>query len=296
MAHLIGPPQHFQSFGTQERITCMLSHNKGASDAEQFNIGGKPGITSAFETKWLDALVDEKRRYKITKTCNHIFISIDPSAAKDRNLYVLMSFIFVDGNCVILGAECMNTSHSLTVSQLVVQHVIKCREIRHLNYAKVVIIPECNLPHIAQQLQEDIKNVYRLHNHCFMIEDSGKPGARDLPGNITTHKSKLEMVHLLKSKYLQTNNIFFYEKFINVRYQDLPFDDIRLEIMTQLRGFRQKRWYRVNAEGNSICEIIYTGKPPTGDGDDDFVMAILIAVYCERKFFDDKRYVSEWGV
>jgi hypothetical protein len=268
-----------------------MSHNAESFDREMLNIGGKPGITAAFETQWLDAMIS--REYEIRKAVKHIFITIDPSAAKDRNLYVIMSTVFIDNQCIILGAECMNTCHSLSVAQVVVDHVNRCRQISYLAHALAIIIPESNLPFMATQLQFDIKNKFQLNNHHFPMLDSSGNGQKDLPGSITTHKKKLEMVHILKENYLKPGRILFHSPFICTHTDLMPFDDIRLEIMKQMRGFRQKRWYKTDAEGNSVCQLIFTGKEPVGQND-DFVIVLLIAVLNEKGFFDDEVNAIYW--
>lgn len=290
--HISRPPQHFQSFGAQERMNRLMSQNAESFDREILNIGGKPGITAAFESDWLDSIV--ARKYELKKTVNHIFITVDPSAAKDRNLYAIMSMIFVDGCCIMLGAECMNTCHSLTVAQLLVEHIYQCRRIKHLQYAMPVIIPESNLPYIAQQLQMDVRQMYR-ESIVFMMEDAGSRTAmqKDLPGSVTTHRKKNEMVINLQNKYLKLGKVLFNTMFINVRFDELPFDDIQVEIMKQLRGFRQKRCYKLDTEGNSVCQLIFTGKAPVGQND-DFVMVLLIGCYYQQIFFENPIYRTYW--
>jgi hypothetical protein len=289
--HITRPPQHFQSFGGQERMNRLMSQNAESFDREILNIGGKPGITAAFESQWLDAIVAQE--YDLRKPINHFFITVDPSAAKDRNLYVIMSMIFVDGQCVMLGAECMNTCHSLTVAQLVVEHIRQCRRLKHLTYAMPIVIPESNLPYIAQQLQIDVKRMYN-DKIVFMMEDSGsKMVDKDLPGSMTTHRKKNTMVTLLQNEYLKPGRLSFHRSFVNVKFEELPFDDIKIEIMKELRGFRQKRCYKLDAEGQSICQLIFTGKAPIGQND-DFVMVLLMGCYNEKLFFEDARYSMYW--
>ena len=63
------------------------------------NISDKPTITNAFEKEWIDYAIHNL--YELRTVVNHLFITIDPSAGKDLNYYVLSSFIFVDGKCVV---------------------------------------------------------------------------------------------------------------------------------------------------------------------------------------------------
>ena len=111
--HIAREPQHFQSHAGHERLMCLMSQNRESYDREMLNIGGLPTIRSAFETQWIDHIV--QNTYQCDKTIDRIFITIDPSAgmrarafsspthrlAKDRNLYVVLSTVFVDGHCIV---------------------------------------------------------------------------------------------------------------------------------------------------------------------------------------------------
>lgn len=57
-------------------------------------------ISFAFESAWIDAMITSD--YLLNEDIPHLFITIDPSAGKDRNLYVLCSTVFTrDGTCVV---------------------------------------------------------------------------------------------------------------------------------------------------------------------------------------------------
>jgi hypothetical protein len=178
------------------------------------------------------------------------------------------------------------------VADVVHAHVLKCRELRALRHAQAVIIPESNLPFAAVDLQKELKygNQYRrpLENMLFMMEDGGN-GRKDLPGSVTTHTKKLEMVELLVKQYLRPNRICYHHPFQVVMDDMAGVEDVQLECTKQLRGFKQKRKYRQDADEQVACQIIYTGKEPVGSND-DFVMALLIACYHEQKFRTDARY------
>lgn len=176
------------------------------------------------------------------------------------------------------------------VAEVVQLHVEKCRSLRALRGATAIIIPESNLPFAATELQRELKDTLKLDNHLFMLEDGGN-GRKDLPGSVTTHTKKLEMVNLLIKDYLQCNRICYHDPFLVMLEDDsaVP-DSVQLEVTRQLRGFKQKRRYKQDAEDQVACQIIYTGKEPVGTND-DFVIALLIAVYYEKKFREEGRYV-----
>ena len=178
------------------------------------------------------------------------------------------------------------------VAEVVYAHVERCRQITALKRALAIIVPESNLPFAAVDLQKELKYTLRLENHMFMLEDGGN-GRKDLPGSVTTHTKKLEMVQLLIKHYLQPQRICYHDPFIVVMDEMAGVEDVQLEVTKQLRGFKQKRRYHTDAEENVACQIIYTGKEPVGTND-DFVMALLIAVYHEKKFREDPRYAPYW--
>jgi len=95
-----GRPEHFQTWSGQEKLERLMSQNPDSFDREMLNIGTKPTLEAAFRKEWIDAMVS--KTYKDThRTINHLFVTIDPSAAKDRNLYVVTSAFFIDGQCVV---------------------------------------------------------------------------------------------------------------------------------------------------------------------------------------------------
>ena len=84
-----------------------MSIDTDAHKREMQNIGTTPNTTSAFQREWIDAMV--ARTYTLRKTVQHIFVTIDPSAGKDRNYYALLSTIFVDNQCVVCTRSCCAT-------------------------------------------------------------------------------------------------------------------------------------------------------------------------------------------
>jgi hypothetical protein len=145
----------------------------------------------------------------------------------------------------------------------------------------------------ATQLKRDLgSSGVDLERHIFMYEDSKGGGIKDLPGSITTHRKKLEMVDIFIKVYLQKNKICFHKPFI-VTQEVAGIEDVQLEVIKQLRGFKKRRKYKFDSDDQNVCQIIYTGKEPAGKND-DFVMALLIAVYHHKVFFTDPRYQRFW--
>lgn len=57
---------------------CLMSQNRESYDREMLNIGGLPTIKNAFESQWIDHIVENT--YTCDKTIDRMFITIDPSA------------------------------------------------------------------------------------------------------------------------------------------------------------------------------------------------------------------------
>jgi hypothetical protein len=181
--------------------------------------------------------------------------------------------------------------------------VEKCRERDSLRYALAIIIPESNLPFVSVELQAMMKDQERpehyLHNHLFMMEDSGGKNASggrrlDLPGSITTHRNKLESVTLLIDQYFKPEAICFHEPFIISQEEITAVESVQLELVAQLRNFKKQRLLKKDSEGNPISQIIFTGKK-TGGRNDDFVSALQILVMMKRTFWRDQRYAFYHG-
>lgn len=99
--HRYQAPQHFGSHHGRERSEALMSGDKEAYERENNNVMSKPLLEAAFRPEWIDALCDAKNAYNSHRTVYQLYVTIDPSAATGRNLYVLTSCIFIDGQMVV---------------------------------------------------------------------------------------------------------------------------------------------------------------------------------------------------
>lgn len=77
----------------------------------------EPLTTNAFDNAHIDRIVNNN--FKLNEDIRHLFITVDPSAGKDANFYVLCSTIYTrDGTCVV----CSFFS-SLSLSLLCHKHI-----------------------------------------------------------------------------------------------------------------------------------------------------------------------------
>lgn len=112
--HISRPPQHFQNYASQSRLSKLLSGDANAYQREMMyfeetpffylflnrNVQEEPMITPAFDDKWVDNMIMNAR--DIDEDVRQIFIAIDPAAGKTKNIYALCSSVFLrDGTCIV---------------------------------------------------------------------------------------------------------------------------------------------------------------------------------------------------
>lgn len=68
------------------------------------NVAEEATITNAFNSEWIDSMIDESRKYKLNQDIPYVFITIDPSAGISRSLYILVSMFYLNNMCVV----CLN--------------------------------------------------------------------------------------------------------------------------------------------------------------------------------------------
>ncbi len=150
------------------------------------------------------------------------------------------------------------------------------------------MVPECNLPHIAQALRDSVRDDYG-ENYLFMMEDSSdrKQGAiRDMPGSLTSERNKRESAEMLRDLYLKPGLCRLHRPFISTNSAVAVQQDIESLVLGHLANYKLRRILRRDHAGAEVNEIYFTGKL-TGDRNDDFVSALLIAVWNKREFFRD---------
>lgn len=158
-----------------------------------------------------------------------------------------------------------------------------------LRDALIVMIPESNLPVIAVELEKSLRRDFKIQNLTFMTEDKGNDNARDMPGSVTTARKKKEMVYIMIHTYMKNYQISFSSDFVWVIKEQQSIESVYDEFIQQLRKFSQKRIVtRNHHENTDQVHFAYSGK--MCGANDDFVMALLIAVYHQRVFFDDEKY------
>lgn len=178
------------------------------------------------------------------------------------------------------------------MAKVVANHLHELRQSRYLANALAVIIPESNLPLIALDLEQTMRGL-KIPNILFMTEDRGNSNALDMPGSVTTVKKKREMVFIMINYYMKISKISFSENFLVSLLENTNLDNVQVEFIQQLRKFSQQRiTTRNHRENVDEVHVVYNGK--MCGANDDFVMALLIAVYHHRVFFKEEKYSAYW--
>ena len=75
------------------------------------NIPEKPTISTAFNSDWINAMADMEREYSGENYISHLFITVDPSATRERSDYVITSMFYVrqDNSSLPLCVVCIIT-------------------------------------------------------------------------------------------------------------------------------------------------------------------------------------------
>lgn len=195
-----------------------------------------------------------------------------------------------------MGAESLNHSSSLIVSQLLKSHIEKIRNHQSGCFinSKIIIIPESNLPAIAYELRAQIRllnlsNVMFINDlHNAKIRDQINYKMVDLPGSKTTRETKPLMVEML-IKNLKQNNIVFYYELIQAQYDLCNLKHIKNEIADQMKSFSKIKIMSQDPEIGT--KIIYHGKAQGGN--DDFVMGMMINIFNASRFFTEEQFKNE---
>lgn len=193
-----------------------------------------------------------------------------------------------------MGAESLNHSCSILVSQILKSHIEKIRNHKSGCFinSKIVIIPESNLPAIAYELRRQIR-LLNLNNVMFIndphkLKDKSNYKMVDLPGSKTTRETKPLMVDMLIKK-LKKNTIVFYYDLIQAQYDLCNLKHIKNEIADQMKSFSKIKI--VSQDPEIGTKIIYHGK--SQGGNDDFVMGIMINIYNASRFFIEDIFKNE---
>ncbi len=189
--------------------------------------------------------------------------------------------------CVYANA----VSDRLVVAKMVYTHVAKCKEIPFLQYALPIIIPESNFFGIAAELQRTLK--LNLNMEClFMTEDKRKHSMEaELPGNVTTHNNKIEMIRLFIDRYLKVGKICLYHDFvvtISEGEEMTQVIDVKKELIRQINDFARIKKIKTGSDGSPQCSFMYNGK--TKGLNDDLVMALLMSVLMHKWFMEKEKY------
>ncbi len=180
---------------------------------------------------------------------------------------------------------------------LLAQHVDHCRHAnRHLRSSWAIVIVESNNPGIALNLCLSLARDVKLINCKFVTncKENAGDAARNMPGSPTTYYNKQNMMHIITTRYMQPGRICFHKPFMQSEHERVRTLDLKGEIVQEHRNFCKQMKECVDRDGNMVMRPVYTGKPPAGAGDDDYVICSLLAAYWHDEFWRNKKYMPYW--
>lgn len=91
---------HDESFYTNLKKELLFNYNLYILNNDR-NLAEEATITNAFNSEWIDSMIDDTRKYKLNQDIPYVFITIDPSAGISRSLYILVSMFYLNNQCVV---------------------------------------------------------------------------------------------------------------------------------------------------------------------------------------------------
>jgi len=173
---------------------------------------------------------------------------------------------------------------TIAVGAVLYNHILACRRLPGLANALPIVVPEANMAHISMSLRDHVQEELGLKCLFLMEDNKGKGPYRDTAGSITSERNKRESAEMLRDLYLKPGLACFHKHFVTVHLEVAIDQDVKSVLVGQMRNYKMKRLAYKDHGGALRYEPYYSGKW-TGDKNDDFVSAMLIAVYNKREFW-----------
>tara|TARA_B110000908_G_C10249003_1_gene450671 strand:- start:582 stop:2345 length:1764 start_codon:yes stop_codon:yes gene_type:complete len=224
------------------------------------------GLASVFKMKWINNFM--KSQSVLRENPNVIFTSCDPSGSGSSEMSII-SLAMIRGQVTVLAIDLAHQSGHDYIKKLLLSHIDALRSHEQLRNAWIVFIPEANLGNEASHM----KAMLCSYEKIWTYQDNGKDG-------IITSNSRKELFAAEGVKHLSCQSITMWDKLLLPN----PFDNrnytvkkefLLKKLTSQLAAFSKI----IKKRGHSKPLIIFSGKGPNADENDDFVLALLIGLY-----------------
>lgn len=180
-------------------------------------------------------------------------------------------------------------------------HILKIRKKQIFQNAKIIIIPESNSINEAVNIRDrfkekynDLQGVLFYHSAFDKTKKINTNNTNQIisiePGSKTDKKTRPIMVTNILN-ILQNKGIIFYKYFIVADPNASNLKDVKEEIINQFSTFSKETVLPPPNDPEKRAKVRYYGK--IKEGNDDFVMAVIINIYCAGKFMIEPQYKFE---
>jgi hypothetical protein len=167
---------------------------------------------------------------------------------------------------------------------------MKIRKKKIFENSYIFVIPESNCINIATDIRDRFKTTYsdvrdvEFYHDAFndkKFKNSNNAIAIE-PGSATDKKTRPIMVTTMFN-ILEKKTIIFFQDFIVSQKASSNLLDVKAEIKNQFSSFSRQTIYKPDR-----TKVKYHGK--IKGSNDDFVLAILINIFCAAKIIQDNRH------
>jgi hypothetical protein len=234
-----------------------------------------------------EIFLKQRFRFKEGDAQRYLFLTIDPCGGaavktkKHKSEFAWVSHI--EGGLKIIGLESLRTTGPKEWGPILIKHIQRCLQIPALVNARLIIFVESNMKGEAEWVREIVWKEFPRAIFPCLPEGEGEVGVR------TTAGSKQEMQIYFGGLLNEPNGIQIYDDLITSNAKPAALLD---QMKEQMLNFR---YYEKEATGPFTHAITtYSGKGASGNELDDIMMALLIAVYCQKVFFKHNTPWSRW--
>lgn len=222
--------------------------------------------SSVFKMAWINKFV--KSNSDITEEVNVVFTSCDPSGSGSSEMSII-SLTMIRGQVTVVAIDLARHTGHEYIEKLLIGHVEGLRSQAVFKDAWIIFIPEANLGNEASHM----KAMLNKYEKIWTYKDDGKDG-------IITTNARKELFAAEAVKHLASSSITVWKDLLlpnpfDHRDYSVKKEAMLLKLTSQLAAFSKI----VKKRGHGKPLLIFSGKGPMADDNDDFVMALLIGLY-----------------
>ena len=232
-------------------------------------------LSSVFKMSWINKFTCSE--HSLSESPAVIFTSCDPSGSGTSEMSIV-SIALIHGRATVVAIDLAHQTGHDYIEKLLTSHIDSLRQCNQFKDSWIIFIPEANLGNEASHM----KSMLSMHEKLWTYQDNGKDG-------IITSNERKELYAAEGVKHLASGSLTLWKHlllpnpFNHNDYKDKK-KNILKKLTSQLAAFSKI----IKQRGHKKPLFIFSGKGPQADKNDDFVIALLIALYfgslwCMRK-------------